>query len=354
MPFSCCSSSVINCTVANNKRYGISSEYGSLQVVNSIVFYNTPNSIYSEVRNDITGHGDMNVTYSCTMNLIPGEDLALGLATINHAAPLFSADGKYMLLPNSPCIDAGNGDYAPLNDYAGNCRVDDPTMANFGKGTPAYSDLGYRETTDSDRDGMSDVWEMQYFGSLSHTGLVDSDNDGLSDVEEFNANTNPLNADSDGDGLKDGNELYGDGTHGDTDGLISSPMMGDTDGDGISDGEEVVAGADGYVTDPAQADTDMDGFLDGDEVIAGTDPNNPNKFFCIKSLKHDAGQRPVLSWDSIAGRVYSIYYSSNLLSGWTGVPGYTNIPGSGLSIDYTNSDSASSAGFYSIRVQRGP
>jgi hypothetical protein len=270
--FSYCKSSVINCTVAHNKRYGLSSEYGSLLVINSIIFYNTPNSIYSEVRNDITGHGDMSISYSCTMNLIPGENIEIRPDTIYHSAPLFFSDGQYALLPNSPCMDVGNGDYAPARDYYSKARVDAPTAPNFGRGSPPYSDLGYCESSDFDSDGMNDAWELMYFGNLSHNGTQDTDSDGLTDLEEFTANSNPVKADTDDDGLKDGNELYGDGTHGDTDGFVSSPLMSDTDGDGIPDNEEVIAGSDGYITDPARSDSDGDGFTDDYEVLHSMNP----------------------------------------------------------------------------------
>ncbi len=38
---------------------------------------------------------------------------------------------------------------------------------------------------DTDLDGMADVWEMEYFGDLSHDGSVDSDGDGFADLEEY-------------------------------------------------------------------------------------------------------------------------------------------------------------------------
>ncbi len=47
-------------------------------------------------------------------------------------------------------------------------------------------------TEDSDDDGMLDVWEMAYFGSLTASdGSGDSDNDGLSDLEEFQRDADP-------------------------------------------------------------------------------------------------------------------------------------------------------------------
>jgi hypothetical protein len=63
---------------------------------------------------------------------------------------------------------------------------------------------------DSDADGMPDVWEQQFFGSLSNNGLGDSDGDGLTDHEEYVNGTDPLSVDTDGDGDSDFDEVtYG-------------------------------------------------------------------------------------------------------------------------------------------------
>ena len=46
---------------------------------------------------------------------------------------------------------------------------------------------------DADGDGLSDAWEMAYFGSLAPANVVtDSDGDSFSDFSEYQAGTNPL------------------------------------------------------------------------------------------------------------------------------------------------------------------
>lgn len=50
--------------------------------------------------------------------------------------------------------------------------------------------------TDSDNDGMEDVWESTYFQSLARDGTGDFDSDGRSDLAEFLAGTSPNNAGS--------------------------------------------------------------------------------------------------------------------------------------------------------------
>lgn len=59
-------------------------------------------------------------------------------------------------------------------------------------------------TDDADRDGLSDKWEIQNFGSITaYDGNADPDGDGVKNSLELSAGTNPSLADSDGDGVND-------------------------------------------------------------------------------------------------------------------------------------------------------
>ncbi|GAA5496108.1 hypothetical protein Rhal01_02289 [Rubritalea halochordaticola] len=61
---------------------------------------------------------------------------------------------------------------------------------------------------DSDGDGLTDEWELQYFGStVTQDGNDDSDGDGLSNDTELTIGTNPANVDTDGDGFSDNVEF---------------------------------------------------------------------------------------------------------------------------------------------------
>jgi hypothetical protein len=119
--------------------------------------------------------------------------------------------------------------------------------------------------TDSDHDGLTDDWELKYFGNLSYGGSDDPDGDSLDNAAEFAARSDPTKKDTDGDGLSDADELNVHHT---------SPIRADTDGDGLSDQAELTR----YHTDPLQADTDGDGYNDYDEVHMMTDPNNKASF----------------------------------------------------------------------------
>ena len=72
-------------------------------------------------------------------------------------------DGDYRLQSNSPCIDAGTSDNAPVKDIEGNSRYDVPTVPNTGSGLYPYYDMG--------------VYEYQ-------GGVIDSDSDGVLDNED--------------------------------------------------------------------------------------------------------------------------------------------------------------------------
>ncbi len=119
---------------------------------------------------------------------------------------------------------------------------------------------------DTDKDGMSDAWEMMCHlnpydnGTGNETApgkadgpygpLGDPDNDGLINIYEFHAQTNPQEFDSDSDSVSDASEDYdGDGVVNITEQLLGSrPDMVDTDDDGKTDSVEQ-----GAKTDPANA-----------------------------------------------------------------------------------------------------
>ena len=59
---------------------------------------------------------------------------------------------------------------------------------------------------DADGDGLSDEWELSFFGDLSQGPLDDPDADDLPNHSEALWETDPLNPDTDDDGLGDGIE----------------------------------------------------------------------------------------------------------------------------------------------------
>ncbi len=90
---------------------------------------------------------------------------------------------------------------------------------------------------DIDDDGLIDLWERQYFGSLDQTGDMDFDNDGLTNAQEHLLGTDPSDAvvDSDGDAMPDAWEFQNFGD-------LDQDASTDFDLDGLTDLEEYFAG----------------------------------------------------------------------------------------------------------------
>ena len=105
---------------------------------------------------------------------------------------------------------------------------------------------------DTDKDGLSDAYEIKMLMPFCLPGMADSDSDGAPDSSE----------DPDNDGLTNAQEMA----------LGTDPLKWDTDGDGIPDGQEA---ADPHLN-PLAKDTDGDGLNDGSELRLGTDPSNPD------------------------------------------------------------------------------
>ncbi|MDA0813213.1 MAG: DUF1800 family protein [Verrucomicrobia bacterium] len=194
-----------------------------------------------------------------------------------------SVDGEAILsnVPTpgfTPCrVDGLAFGSRQLRDTAGALWIDDVKI------------LAPFDRTDTDSDGLIDVWELRYFGNLSHNAAGDSDVDTLTNAQEFAAGTSPVVSDTDQDGLSDKVET-GTGTLVSATNTGTNPLLPDTDGDGMADGKELRAAAGGILTDPNKFDSDGDGHSDGRELLLGNSPN-------------DADDHP----DSFAGPVYSYF-----------------------------------------------
>ena len=135
--------------------------------------------------------------------------------------------------------------------------------------------------SDSDNDGLPDIWEEQFFDNLDQTAEGDPDSDGLNNAEEFEIGTKPDNADSDDDGYNDGVET-GTGKWVSAQNTGTSPTKSDSDGDGLKDGvENPDLGYDSENpetqsgSDPNEPDSDGDTVPDGREIALGRDPSVP-------------------------------------------------------------------------------
>jgi hypothetical protein len=168
---------------------------------------------------------------------------------------------------------------SPLNLVAGQrylIRVE--MYNNLGKGkarltwsgpsmterTVSQSQL-YSQPTDSDENGLPDIWERVYFGHIGVNPNGDQDGDGLSNLQEYQYHTNPSGADTDQDGIPDPWEI----AHG------LDPQFNDGNLDYDHDGWNNLQKYQ-YGLDPFNLDANRDGLPDNYEVqYLGVDLSAP-------------------------------------------------------------------------------
>jgi hypothetical protein len=237
---------------------------GGHGIVRNCIIWNCPQPI------TLADESTVVVSYSN----VNGTDVWPGEANIN-ADPLFvdEENGDFHLTKSSPCIDLGDQQDAPNDDFDGYPR---PRGTGFDMGS---FESPYWPFLDSDEDGMADEWEEFFFGSLSPEPGDDFEPDGISNLAEYDLGTDPRSLDTDADGLPDGWELsYG-----------LNPLFSTGD-------------------DGAQGDPDRDGFTNLQEATADTDPTDPASLFEIAELiRTEEGLK--LKWLARAGREYRVLVS---------------------------------------------
>jgi len=159
------------------------------------------------------------------------KDSVESAVTMSGQELTFSWLDKTLIVRFSGELDEGSYSLmisSSAQDLAGNFL--DTFTLSFSISTDAVVVVG----PDADEDGMPDDWEKD--NDLDPTtGDADDDPDGdhLTNIEEFDAGTDPNNADTDGDGIPDQWETLND-----LDPLDATDGAADRDGDGFSNNEE--------------------------------------------------------------------------------------------------------------------
>jgi hypothetical protein len=95
----------------------------------------------------------------------------------------------------------------------------------------------------------------------------------------------------------------------------------------------------------------MNGMPIWQSYVAGLDPLDPNSRLALEARPAQGGTSMVLHWETVSGRVYSLWHSTNAQSGFVPLPGASDLPSSVNTV--TNPiNSAVSAVFYRIGVKR--
>jgi hypothetical protein len=109
---------------------------------------------------------------------------------------------------------------------------------------------------------------------------------------------------------------------------------GDPDGEGLLNNQEYLHG-----TNPRLADTDGDGQSDQDEVLAGTNPTDDKSVFLIRRIVvsgSGADRWVAISWTTVTGKRYQLYYQDELGMPWLPLGPVYN--GSGGTMSYDDLD----------------
>ncbi|MEM6885672.1 MAG: lamin tail domain-containing protein [Verrucomicrobiota bacterium] len=117
-----------------------------------------------------------------------------------------------------------------------------------------------------------------------------------------------------------------------------APSATDTDADRIQDSWELLYFSE--MIDP-DADPDSDGYSNLDEFIGGTSPIDASSYFKVQDIALSS-----LSWNTIAGRTYSIYRTADLKQPFVKIATTTSSP----FVD-TTTDPEQSTYFYKIVVE---
>lgn len=249
-----------------------------------------------------------------------------GWAALKAAYPAaqLSLEGMIWMQGESDVTTASAAYYSNLTNFIADVRLtlDSPRLPFIiGRLSSAQTGAGSVTLLNVVRQAMTDVASADPW-----TGLVDTDS--------FHLKTDYLHFDA------AGQQALGT--------AFAEQLLFLRGLSGLFTPDEVAAGA----TEPG-ADPDHDGMNNWNESLAGTDPSEPSSVLAITAAAAGSGPQYVVRWPSVAGRVYAVERSTNLLEG-AFVPMATNLPAIPPVNVYTDTVPASASLFYRVRADRQP
>lgn len=195
-------------------------------------------------------------------------------------------------------------------------------------------------------DGMDDAWQVRYFG-LNNTNAGpngDPDGDGASNHDEYIADTNPTNALSHFQVLSL-SKTAGFAVYSQT--LTNQNCT-------LFYASNLTAGG----WNPVPSQIGIRGTV-GLQGLADVSPLASRRFYRVASRITNLRIEGITnfggwsaSFVSSSNRIYSLHYSTNLISGaWTNIPSQTDIPGSGGVVSLTDPSSKGAQRYYRIGVR---
>jgi len=375
-------SSLLNCDVIGSPDRGITSEYSTIS--NCVVKSNSSDLDGAGIQsiggiivdciiedNVTTGVGGGISTYGNPMNTIQNCIIRNNTATGNGGGIHIGVARDYMtvknciLYSNTSTTSSGGGVYLDTYGNIVNCTIVDNTSVSGGglsctNGGRVINNIIYNNTASSNPNWNNNGTGMVYSNNVTtpsigvnciisaptfvSAGLRDYrltvDSAGIDNgldmssiiTDDYYGNPRPLDGNND------------DVTVMDIGSFEYLNIISDSDHDTMLDGWEIDNNLNVLIDDSGD-DPDNDGQDNATEYVLDNDPSVIDEPFITNLSKSME-----LSWDTSANRYYSIYQTSDLsINDWEGVPGKTNMVGTGNSMSVVM-DNSTDKMFYRVSV----
>lgn len=155
--------------------------------------------------------------------------------------------------------------------------------------------------------------------------------------------------------LSPGGDWDSDGLTNGAEGSYScSPLDPDSEDDGMPDGWEVQYGLNPTNGMDAGGQDDSDRYSNLDEYYWGTDPKSGSSLLQFDGHHSGGPTNAVLNWNSITGRLYSLYLAAGGYSNgmpWSPMAAFSNVAGAQGTMIYTDQNVGAAGRYYKLRIR---